>query len=248
MGEKRKSREKDGSVKKSKKSSKGSSKAAEAATAPAPASSIVYPAAVGGSSFCECTARLTVTLAPAHSSNCWAGIHETLNSMLLRYVPQIRGVVMGYSKVKLLSKAALLYNDSPFGQIEISAQLVLWRPISGMTLRGTINVQSPDHIGLLLWDTFNASIPASFIPKGKYEWRPFGNEDMATEATVDAPSSAEQSSDESVVPAKEGTKLSSGEWVFKGTSQSVGADGGLEFMVADVVRADNVLSVTGMLR
>ncbi|KAJ2524174.1 hypothetical protein GGH20_004109 [Coemansia sp. RSA 1937] len=247
MGEKRKSRQKDGAAKKSKKSSKSLSTETTA--------SIPYPTQVSGSSFCESTTRLTVTLAPANSSDHWAGIRETLNGMLLRFVPQIRGVVLGYSNIKVLSKAALLYSDSPFGQLEVSAQLLLWRPISGMSLRGSINVQSPDHIGLLLWDTFNASIPASFIPKSKYEWRPFGDEELAAGKTEDT-SSSEQSSDDTEdsaksdaeeTPSKESAKFGSGEWVLKGTSQGIGASGSLEFVVADVIRADNVLSVTGAL-
>ncbi|KAJ1735597.1 hypothetical protein LPJ61_000474 [Coemansia biformis] len=253
MGEKRKSQQGDASEKKTKagkhrKSGKGAGRAEETRVP------IPYPAPVAGSSFSECTARLTVTLAPAHSRDHWVGIHETLNSMLLHFVPQIRGVVLAYSKIKVLSDAALLYADSPYGQLEISARLLLWRPVSGMALRGAINVQSPDHIGLLLWDTFNASIPASFIPKSKYEWRPFSDEEVAARAQVDSrPAADEQSGDEAGAGAAadagaHGPKFSSGEWVLKGTSQCVGTNGSLEFVVADVIRADNVLSVTGALR
>ncbi|KAJ2683371.1 hypothetical protein H4R19_007007, partial [Coemansia spiralis] len=119
MGEKRKLKQGDASAKKSKsdkhkKHSKGLGRADEA-RAPIP-----YPAPVDGSSFSECTTRLTVTLAPAHSQDHWSGIHETLNSMLLHFVPQIRGVVLSYSKIKVLSNAALMYADSPYGQLDIS--------------------------------------------------------------------------------------------------------------------------------
>ncbi|KAI9479859.1 hypothetical protein LPJ55_001100 [Coemansia sp. RSA 990] len=233
MGEKRKSRQKDASTKRSKKGSKH-------ASTETTQSSIPYPKPVNGSSFCECTTRLTVTLAPAHSNDHWAGIHETLNSMLLRFVPQIRGVVLSYSDVKMLSQTALLFNDSPYGQLEVSAKLLLWRPTSGMTLKGTINVQSPDHIGLLLWNTFNASIPASFIPKNKYEWRPFNEEELAAGKAEDESSETKDSESDSA-------KFGSGEWVLKGSSQGIGTNGSLEFIVSDVIRADNVLSVTGAL-
>ncbi|KAJ2760116.1 hypothetical protein IWQ57_006384 [Coemansia nantahalensis] len=258
MGEKRKLKQGDAAAKKAKagkhsKSGKSSSRTEEARTL------IPCPAPVDGSSFSECAARLAVTLAPAHSRDHWAGIHETLNSMLLHFVPQIRGVVLAYSKVKVLSNAALMYADSPYGQLEISARLLLWRPVSGMTLRGTINVQSPDHIGLLLWDTFNASIPAASIPKTKYEWRPFSDEEVAARAVATSRADAsehdsdgagsdtatdERAADSGVASAK----FSSGEWVLKGTSQCVGTKGSLEFVVVDVIRADNVLSVTGALR
>ncbi|KAJ2782572.1 hypothetical protein H4R18_002201 [Coemansia javaensis] len=252
MGEKRKSQQNGSLAKKPKGSSKpkksNGSARIEDAQPPIP-----YPQAVDGSSFSEATVRLTVTLAPTHSQDHWAGIHETLNSMLLHYVPQIRGVVLSYSKAKVLSSAALLVNDSPYGQLDVSARLLLWRPVSGMSLKGTINVQSPDHIGLLLWDTFNASIPASFIPKTKYEWRPFSDEEVAARAQATGGgggSAADSGSDEEAAGTSgaHGAAFGSGEWVLKGTSQCVGSSGGLEFVVVDVVRADNVLSVTGALR
>ncbi|KAJ2682398.1 hypothetical protein H4R19_007139 [Coemansia spiralis] len=147
-----------------------------------------------------------------------------------------------------------MYADSPYGQLDISTRLLLWRPVSGMTLKGAINVQSPDHIGLLLWDTFNASIPASFIPKTKYEWRPFSDEEVAARAVVsnleagDENNSDDAGSGTAVDTGAADAKFSSGEWVLKGTSQCVGSKGSLQFVVVDVIRADNVLSVTGALR
>ncbi|KAJ2342785.1 hypothetical protein GGF43_005848, partial [Coemansia sp. RSA 2618] len=64
--------------------------------------------------------------------------------------------------------------------------------------------------------------------------------------TPTEPAAAETAATETA--AKEGARFGSGEWVLKGTSQGIGASGGLEFVVADVIRADNVLSVTGALR
>ncbi|KAI9501646.1 hypothetical protein GGI25_002960 [Coemansia spiralis] len=268
MGEKRKSRQKESSSKKSRSSKKSSSNSKDTATiSETNANSIPYPKAIHGSSFVECMAKLTVTLSPVYSRDSWAGIHETLNSMLLRFVPQVRGVVLSYSKVKQLSNSALMFNDSPFSQLKVAARLLLWRPIAGMSLRGSINVQSPDHIGLLLWDTFNASIPASFIPKDKYEWRPFSDDEISVRvarAAQKASDSTDSGSDEKNGDSTDGTtestilldetigaksnRFGSGEWVLKGTSECIGADGNLEFVVVDVIRANEVLSVTGALR
>ncbi|KAJ1721412.1 hypothetical protein LPJ53_004074 [Coemansia erecta] len=220
---------------------------------------VPYPELVDASSFVESAVKLTVTLAPIYNRDFMTGVYETLNSMLLHFVPQVRGVVLSYSKVKPLTDVALVFNDSPYGQLDIDVSLLLWRPISGMTLKGTINVQSPDHIGMLLWDTFNASIPASFIPKSKYEWRPFSDEEItASTLQSKAPTSSGSSDDDDSEPEQPKTptvpdialnesKYGSGEWVLKGTSQSVGANGDLEFMVVDVIRANEVLSVTGAL-
>ncbi|KAJ2812178.1 hypothetical protein H4S07_001578 [Coemansia furcata] len=274
MGEKRKSQPKELSAKKAR-SQKQSTKdsTGKAATTEPGHTAIPYPKSVSGSSFTECTAKLTVTLAPMYSCDHLAGIHEALNNMLLHYVPQVRGVVLAYSKVKPRSDTALMFFDSPYGQLEVSARLLLWRPIAGMTLKGQINVQSPDHIGMLLWDTFNASIPASFIPKDKYEWRPFNDDEIAaralptynqtdavgdgeledesgnnSEADVAMPVLGGNDGDVPASPFTSGNRYGSGEWVVKGTSQSVGSEGCLEFVVVDVIRANEVLSVTGALR
>lgn len=269
-GEKRKSASKKdvGASKKKKESKKNSSTTINRADTTAVRDLIPYPKPVDGSSFTECTARLTVTLAPVHSQDPWVGIYETLNNMLLRFVPQVRGVVLSYSKVKSQSKTALIMFDSPYSQLDISAKLLLWRPTSGMTLKGQINVQSPDHIGLLLWDTFNASIPASFIPKEKFEWRPFNDNEIASRAGTVANQDTDENTPDTdqdktaMVPDVSastgvnssadqymyGTRFGSGEWVYKGTSQCVGTDGCVEFVVVDVIRANEVLSVTGALR
>ncbi|KAJ1945172.1 hypothetical protein FBU59_002388 [Linderina macrospora] len=180
--------------------------------------------------------------------------------MLLHYVPQVRGVVLSYSKVRPLSDTALLFNDSPYGQLDVVAKMLLWRPVGGMSVKGRINVQSPDHIGMLLWDTFNASIPASYIPKDKYEWRAFDDEEIAARATsavAKAGSDADEDEDEDKEEEQPeetaaavdfgDNKFGSGEWVLKGTSQSIGASGLLDFVIVDVIRANEVLSVTGAL-
>ncbi|KAJ1964163.1 hypothetical protein GGI12_001593 [Dipsacomyces acuminosporus] len=286
MAEKRKSQQKDASTKKaktqkpSKRDSKSKSKSKSSAQAQglseAVRSSIPYPKQISGSGFTETTAKFTVTLAPIYSRDVWAGVHEALNGMLLHFVPQVRGVVLSYSKAKLLSNTALLFNDSPYGQLEVSARLLLWRPIAGMTVNGRINVQSPDHIGLLLWDTFNASIPASFIPKDKYEWRPFDDDEIVARAaavrqgnpaasehkedgddgddgkngeeekSADESGAEDQSANKS--PDFISNKFGSGEWVLKGSSQPIGTEGCLDLVVVDVIRANEVLSVTGALR
>lgn len=49
---------------------------------------------------------------------------------------------------------------------------------------GTINLQSRDHIGVLLHGTFNASIPSDLIPKDRYRWKDRPKHEI--EAAVDS--------------------------------------------------------------
>ncbi|KAG5459343.1 MAG: hypothetical protein BJ554DRAFT_264 [Olpidium bornovanus] len=87
---------------------------------------------------------------------------------------------------------------------------------------GKVTIQSPSHIGLLLYGTFNASIPAEEIPEDEYEW---------------------------AAEAEDGTG-SQGEWGNRSTGAAVNSDasGSLEFIVSDLTKANNMLTVKGTLR
>lgn len=82
-------------------------------------------------------------------------------------------------------------------------------------------MQSPDHIGLLLYGTFNASIPSEFIPKDKYVFNPNKSYSGSDSANSDPDS-----------PLM-GTSLLNGEWVHKSTDESIGHDGVIEFEVSE---------------
>ncbi|KAF9343313.1 hypothetical protein BGX26_005925 [Mortierella sp. AD094] len=127
--------------------------------------------------------------------------------------------------------------DSPYCHFWISVKLLVWKPVKGSTLHGTINLQSPDHIGLLLYGTFNASIPSEFIPKDKYEFNPNSSYSRAKQGESD------MGEDSSVSV----TGLLNGEWVLKSTGESIGHEGVIEFEVSDLVRTNDMLTVTGSL-
>lgn len=98
-------------------------------------------------------------------------------------------------------------------------------------------MQSQDHIGLLIFGTFNASIPRARIPSDKYEWRAF---ETPVEATAEKNEDDEEDSEESEENVEEnsvmvGRKRSKhGEWVVTSTSEALGGtDGIVEFNVVE---------------
>lgn len=96
------------------------------------------------------------------------------------------------------------------------------RELTHSDLVGRINLQSEDHIGLLIYGTFNASIPKSHIPSN-YEWKM--NEDDEVE---------EDDTEEETENAVERKRTQYGEWVNNITGLSVGGDDGtLEFNVVE---------------
>ncbi|RUS34761.1 hypothetical protein BC938DRAFT_478690 [Jimgerdemannia flammicorona] len=176
-----------------------------------------------------------------------------------RYVPQFDGVVLAHSNLKIMQPNARIMYDSPYCHFWIAVDLLVWKPVKGSKLGecsnalmvagaciavGTINLQSADHIGLLLYGTFNASIPREFIPTAHYEWRP--SSFPGTPAEEPAAPNAEGAEGEDQGFNKQRTQ--NGEWVIKKTGESVGAtDGVVIFTVVDLVQANDMLTVTGAL-
>ncbi|KAF9437501.1 hypothetical protein BGZ76_000497 [Entomortierella beljakovae] len=186
--------------------------------------------------FTEVSTKLYIHLPPCFVTKPIEGIQEQLNGFLMRYMPQVDGVVLAHSDLKILQPSGRIMYDSPYCHFWITVKLLVWKPTKGSTLCGTINLQSPDHIGLLLYGTFNASIPSEFIPKDKYEFNP--------NSGYTRPKQYEDSQDDISAQA---TGLLNGEWVLKSTGESIGHDGVIEFEVSDLVRTNDMLTVTGSL-
>ncbi|KAK9700477.1 hypothetical protein K7432_012171 [Basidiobolus ranarum] len=176
------------------------------------------------SPFAETCIKMFITLPPCFCNDPLQGINEQLNSFLMRYVPQVDGIVLAHSDLKILESTGRIMFDSPYSHFWIKVNLLVWKPTKGIKLVGTINLQSQDHIGLLLYNTFNASIPAEFIPQSKYEWR---QETTQADESEEAPIT--------------------GEWVLKHNGTPIGMDGWLEFTVEDLVKANDMITVSGSL-
>ncbi|KAJ1978727.1 hypothetical protein H4R33_005910 [Dimargaris cristalligena] len=171
------------------------------------------------------------------------GIHEHLNCFLMKYLPTLDGVVLSYSNIRFSKKWGRVVDECPFPQFWIQTDLLVWKPHVGSMLEGRINIESADHIGLLIYNTFNVSIPADLIPQDKFIFQQ--NEKYA--ADFDA------AEDEAANPAgnldksMEQPTQAMGEWVSKITGQSMSHNGLLRFKVASYHQVNELLSVTGSL-
>ena len=109
---------------------------------------------------CITHVRLPVHLAlqPSYLGTVNAGIFNFLNNKLNSYYPELKGVLMGYEKIRLKRKTGNIPNDNPFIHVDIQADFYLFTPKPGSELRGRVNKKSSGHVGCLVHDTFNASI------------------------------------------------------------------------------------------
>ncbi|TPX32449.1 hypothetical protein SmJEL517_g04452 [Synchytrium microbalum] len=154
-----------------------------------------------------------IHLPPLFASNVMDGIQSYLNQFLIKYMPELDGVLLSYKHITLLNTSAKIINDNPYLIIPISVILTLFAPQLRSNLVGIVNKTSPDHIGLLVFGTFNASIPADAIRRDEYIW----NEDEWC-------------------------------WLHVKRMEAVGVGSVMRFTVADLVKRNSMLSISGSLR
>lgn len=104
-----------------------------------------------------------ISLLPCYVGNLSKGITEHLNGKVLRYFPQLNGVLLTYTKPRLLQKEGRIFDEHPHIHTDLTYTACVFRPMLGAILRGTVNKVGIDHVGCLLYDCFNVSV----VSKGK---------------------------------------------------------------------------------
>lgn len=180
--------------------------------------------------------ELYVSLAPIHLNNPINGIKaQHLDPLVMSYFPRARGVVLSYLNIKLDRQnesvnangenvtIARIEGSTPFTFMWVLVDLLVWRPLVGDVMEGYVYMQTASHIGLLVHDTFNASIKKLSIP---HQWE-------------FVPSQEDEIVDEFALLAK-----SFGYWADENGNR---IDGKLKFIVKRVHLASKVLSLEGTL-
>ncbi|EIW83174.1 hypothetical protein CONPUDRAFT_121639 [Coniophora puteana RWD-64-598 SS2] len=195
-------------------------------------------------------ASLIVSIAPVFASNLQGGAEEMLDSMIMRYIPALQGVVLAHHNLKFLSRTATIKADCPFTVCPICFDATVWRPRVGMKLVGKVNLCSPDHISLLVHRTFNVSIPRHHIPTDswEFEYGPAEN-DPEFGVNIDDADTLKVSVSQRGENAKENEEEGSGRWSHKITGTKLGGDDGfLKFTVVGLTVANEMLSLQGSIQ
>lgn len=192
--------------------------------------------------------RLYVSLAPMYLENPQQGImKQHLNPMVMKYNNAVGGVVMGYKDLKILDVKpeedddteylVKVTPDTPFSFTWCSVNLYVWQPQVGDVLEGNIFIQSASHIGLLIHDSFNASIKKNNIP---YDWNFVQNEEDSRAEEAEETTGESSSNDKN----NKYKNSSMGHWVDSNGEQ---IDGKLRFTVRNIYTTGRVISVDGTL-
>lgn len=191
----------------------------------------------------ECFRKIKTTLylslAPIYTKTPLEGIKsQHLDSMIMKHFAPANGVVIGYDNLKLgdehldqdkTNVIAKINPHSPFAFFWINVDLLVWCPSVGDVVEGLIYMQSPSHIGLLINDTFNASIKKNFIPEN---WTFIPNQ-------LDE---FENQDDENEDGHKKIQSL--GQWVDE---KEIPIDGKIQFTIRRIHTSGRVVSVEGSL-
>ncbi|OZJ06621.1 hypothetical protein BZG36_00379 [Bifiguratus adelaidae] len=201
------------------------------------------------------TCQMYIHVPPIYVGKTIDGVNDQLNGFLMKYSSTLDGIVLSHSNLVIPQPKARIINDSPFAHFWITVDFLVWKPKRGSRLVGTVNLQSADHIGLLIYGTFNASIPREYIPSD-FEWNPSSmtTTNNASLADVDGETEAEDTTTEETEPSQSEdatatrTTPQNGEWISKSSGETIGAkEGVLDFLVVDLVHANDMLSAAGFV-
>ncbi|KAI5785952.1 hypothetical protein EDC01DRAFT_198169 [Geopyxis carbonaria] len=87
-----------------------------------------------------------------------------LEPLLMRFFEPVDGVVIAYDNIRFETHTAKIISESPYAHVWTTVDMLVWRPRKGMVLQGWVNLQSASHIGLLVENMWNVSIPVAEIP------------------------------------------------------------------------------------
>ncbi|KII92251.1 hypothetical protein PLICRDRAFT_103985 [Plicaturopsis crispa FD-325 SS-3] len=200
------------------------------------------------SDFQDLRASLVVPVPPIFANNPRAGVEEMLDSMVMRYIPALRGVVIAHANMQFVEPTSKINADSPYAISKVGFDATVWSPHVGMKLVGKVNLCSPDHISLLIHRTFNASIPRHHIPTDQWEFE-YGPAENDPEFGTGAVAEGELEEDAIKIDHTAEESEGGGKWIHKVTATPIGGkDGFLEFTVIGLTVANEMLSLLGSIQ
>ncbi|WVF66130.1 hypothetical protein IAT40_000869 [Kwoniella sp. CBS 6097] len=186
--------------------------------------------------------RMRISVPPKFAGDTMSGVREKLDGMIMRYVPQMSGVLLAHWDHEFIDDTVKLMNECPFGIVEVEFHSILWAPKIGQKLYGTHSLSSPSHLSLLFSKTFNISIPLQHIPTDLYEFE--HTDEAADDSDSENGDDNDDDGDAFGVSAVEDV----GRWKEKATGKSLGEGGkGIKFTVIGVQVTNQMLSLTGSL-
>lgn len=80
------------------------------------------------------------------------------------------GILLGYQNIKLINDKGVIHNDSNGIHVDLEGDFFVFKPEIGKELKGVLNRKGKDFVGVLVYNTFNVSIPKPQSTDDGDEW------------------------------------------------------------------------------
>lgn len=190
-------------------------------------------------------------------------VNESLASLLMKYVPCLGSVLVAYLEPPIfistdqdrrqirrvgyqtprLSFPTLSSNG--WGVVDVEVELMGWRPTIGQKLIGRTTLSSPSHLSLVIYRTFNASIPENHLRSAGCHYD-LNVQVPANWKTNHEPANLRESSS-SAETAPQHRSNERGCWIDATGKIVGGSDGIVSFTVIGLTIANQMISVIGSL-
>ncbi|CAG9863713.1 unnamed protein product [Phyllotreta striolata] len=96
---------------------------------------------------------------PCQLKNIKQSVNELLNAKLSKFSNSCNGILLGHQNVKLLKDGGSIFNDSCYIHFDVEVDFFVFKPELGKVMQGVVKRKSKDHLGVLVYEAFNVSIP-----------------------------------------------------------------------------------------
>lgn len=117
--------------------------------------------------FSEVEILIQVAVKPLQSSDPMGAVENQLRSSLFKYNEKVCGIPMAYIDILFPNdrEYAKIIGDQPWLHVSVLTKLIVFRPEIGLKLQGKVNKLSDNHLSILVFGMFNASITSNEMSK-----------------------------------------------------------------------------------
>ncbi|GMI18462.1 hypothetical protein TrLO_g12360 [Triparma laevis f. longispina] len=111
-----------------------------------------------------------ISLPPSALSNIPLNLTLNLNKSLLTYDKRLKGILCSYSDMSFKDNKPFgkIINENPWLNFKVQFNGLIFSPHPGIILKGEINKISSGHIGILIYNVFNASVMSENLKEWSY--------------------------------------------------------------------------------
>eukprot|EP00934_Nitzschia_sp_Nitz4_P000423 Nitzschia sp. Nitz4//scaffold221_size33835//29154//29889//NITZ4_007856-RA/size33835-augustus-gene-0.2-mRNA-1//1//CDS//3329542572//423//frame0 len=108
---------------------------------------------------------IELSLLPGALHNIDESVQDSIGSLLMRFSDGLGGIMMAYENVKCTkdgngSDSGWILNELPWIHYTASCDALVLRPYVGCEMQGVVNECFPSHLGILVFNYFNAMVSA----------------------------------------------------------------------------------------